>query len=488
MASVTFRLPDPPSALSPDEERAFAAACLAGGYDLAPAPTHRLDDRAATHRLVTLARDSPDSGTLVTPWPDAAQGDTACSTATLRPRAEPYDLLTELARGRLNLVRNQLFEWELIGLEAPPGDKRELAEVTKRFARAALGAADGGDAAGWSAAREVIRRSLGLADRLAAQFAAQLIETRLADGGPLPTHLGVRLCALPTADVRSSVASTFTALRLVPDWRAIEPAEAAYDWKAFDSLVNWACGTGLSVSVGPVIDLADGRFPDWVRQWEGDLPSLAAFFCDFAETLIRRYQGKVRSWQVASGMNHADRFGLGEDDRPRMAARLFDAARRADAAANLSLGLALPFGDYLADENHTVSPLVFADMLVRDGAPLASIDLELLAASPSAGRAASDRGAPPRDALTAYRMIELMGHLSVPLEVTCGRSLAGPLTTSTDATLALALALPQVQGVYWEAFDQSGCDRLADCALNAPHPAAVALRKRLKDWRIRYLA
>ena len=33
------------------------------------------------------------------------------STATLRSREEPYRLLVELARGKLNQVRNQLTEW-----------------------------------------------------------------------------------------------------------------------------------------------------------------------------------------------------------------------------------------------------------------------------------------------------------------------------------------------------------------------------------------
>ena len=55
--------------------------------------------------------------------------------------------------------------------------------------------------------------------------------------------------------------------------------------------------------------------PAWAEGWHGDLQTLAAFMCDFLETLIGRYREHVRRWVVCAGFNHADGAGLSDDDR-----------------------------------------------------------------------------------------------------------------------------------------------------------------------------
>ncbi len=471
MGSMSFRLP---ADLTAAERHAVGRAALAGGYDLAPVPTRH----ALAGDILTLTRDAQESGYLLVPWPDTLGGETVCLSTTLRERAEPYDLLVELARGKVNQARTQAAAWAALGFEPAPADRRALKDVSRRFGQAALDPAGGG-----AAARDAIARAGALCDTLAGAFATHLLDKRLADGGPLETRLGCRLTALPPADARASIAAAFTSVRLVPDWRAAEPTEAVPDWAQFDALVDWAVGAGLDVSVGPIIDLADGRFPDWVRQWAGDLPSLAAFFCDFAENVVRRYQDRVRAWQVVAGFNHVDRFGLGEDDRLRLSARLLDAVRQTDPDGSYILGLAQPWGDYLSNEDLTYSPLVFVDTLVRAGFSFAAVDLEVLTGPAGQG----DRTATSRDGIALYRLAELFGMLSIPLEVTFG----GPLTaatTSIQAQVAVALGLPQVRAVYWEGWTAADGDRVADAALGGPSPAAVALRRRLREWRLRYLA
>ena len=61
------------------------------------------------------------------------------ATTTLRESDQPYRLLVELARGKLNQVRVQTAEWEGIGLRLPKGFQESLNEVTTEFARALLG-------------------------------------------------------------------------------------------------------------------------------------------------------------------------------------------------------------------------------------------------------------------------------------------------------------------------------------------------------------
>jgi hypothetical protein len=467
MGSVSFYLPDH---LTPAARRALDDASLAGGYDLAPVPTQR---RVVGNQLI-LSREANESGHLMLPWPLEGLGAPMSLSATLREREEPYHLLVELARGKLNQVRTQTADWKSIGLTLEPDDRRELDDLFRAFGRIAV---EQTDPAASPAAEAVLARSYRLADRVVRLFTEQLLQTRLCESGRLNTALGCRLSRLPSPDEQARFTETFTAVRLVPDWRAIEPTESGYEWADFDELLDWALAANLQVSIGPIIDPDHGRFPDWLEQWHGDLPSLAAFMCDFTETLIRRYQRKVQHWQVFAGLNQAEVLGLGEDDRIRLAARLLDSARQTNPDAAWVIGLAQPWGDYLANETASYSPLVFADTLLRAGYALAGLEVELLGGT-------GPRASWPRDSLETVRILELFSVLGLPLEVTIGTNGEASPPGWAESACGLALALPHVQGVYWEAWSDADRARLSGVELIG----RSEMRAVLRDLRQRALA
>jgi hypothetical protein len=394
-----------------------------------------------------------------------------CRSSTLREREEPYNLLIELARGELNHLRTQTAEWETIGLEVADPDRAEMAAMTRQFGQALYA---GTAAESDQLSQDVLARTYRLGERIARTFADQLFHTRLGEVEKLPTRLGCRLSRVPPPEHRDIIQATFSAVRLVPAWGEIESTESHYDWAEFDALVDWAEGAGLAVSAGPLIDLG-GVVPDWFRQWSGDLPSVAAFACDFVETTIRRYQGRVGTWQVFAGFNHHEMLGLSEDDRIRLAARLLDSARQADPSGNWVAGIAQPWGDYLASDDHTYSPLVFADTLMRAGFNLAAIELEMLIAP-------GVRGSQPRDPLEVFRVLELFGVLGVSLEATLGTPLRPPSPSPegwVESALGLALSLPQVSAVFWEAWVDDSTARVPGVALvdaGGPAPVVDVLR------------
>lgn len=433
MGMVCFRIPD---GLSPTAQAGLESATLGGGYDLTPVVT-RLSFEG--NRLI-LKKDANESSYLLLRWPLEGIGRPLAISATLRERSEPYALLTELARGRINSLRNQVAEWQPIGLELDPEDQSELSSLTRAFGKCVL------DANPTAAdATDLLKRAFHLSERITQSFSTQLLETRLSEGGKFRTRFGHRLSAIPRPEHREQVLRDANAFRLVPNWRAIEPRESDYHWAEFDELVHWAVASGKAVSIGPIIDLSEEMIPDWLKPWGGDLPSLTAFLCDFSETILRRYEDRVTTWQIFSGFNHADLCGLGEDDRLRLAARLMDSARQTIPAGQWSIALSQPWGDYLTYEEYTYSPIVFADTLLRAGFNLAGLELEL-----SCGN--SPRASIPRDPLETYRLVELFSVLNVPLEVSV-RGGPGPEVSDcpprwAESTVSLTLALPQVQAVY----------------------------------------
>src|SRR5271167_1957399 len=65
--------------------------------------------------LMTCVRDTTESGRLFIPWPIEGCGTPLVGTATLAERHAPYMLAVELARGKLNDIRNQLADWTQMG-------------------------------------------------------------------------------------------------------------------------------------------------------------------------------------------------------------------------------------------------------------------------------------------------------------------------------------------------------------------------------------
>src|SRR5262249_11302704 len=86
--------------------------------------------------LLTINRPGPESGRGLVPRPAGAVGMPVVATATLADRAEPYDLGVELARGRLNDVRNQAADWKQLGLVIPAELEEQLRAAQRAFARA----------------------------------------------------------------------------------------------------------------------------------------------------------------------------------------------------------------------------------------------------------------------------------------------------------------------------------------------------------------
>src|SRR3954463_14879246 len=86
--------------------------------------------------LMICHRDSNESGRLFVPWPVEGFGTPIVGTATLSERPEPYPLAVELARGKLNELRNQLAEWKQMGLRAPDELEAMMTEAHRAFVKA----------------------------------------------------------------------------------------------------------------------------------------------------------------------------------------------------------------------------------------------------------------------------------------------------------------------------------------------------------------
>lgn len=452
MALFSFELP----ANWPTDPRAILdRAWISGGYDNAPVAVRRRYDT----QTLALLREENESGTLSVPWP--IRGETRVVTSsTLRVRPESYSLLLELARGAVNRTRNLHFAMQSAEIPYPPALRADLVEISRAFGRAVM-SEDRAICDGHAAI--VLEAASLLADRLADALTRYRLLARANNRRPLPTLLGCRLSAPLAPEEADDYGRVFNAVRIVPNWKRIEPHESQFNWSELDPLVHWADAVGLSISIGPLVDLDPGSIPDWLLSSSGDFPNLSAFLSDFVGTLAARYRDRCKNWLLFSGFNHADRLGLDEDDRLRLAARLLETARDIDAQAHWSIGLQQPWGDFLANSELRYSPLAFADTLLRSGFEVAALELDLTF------------GSLPRDPLDTLQLLELFEPLNCPLDV----SLAGPVSETEMmplATVEAMVASPAVRAVYWDAWSVNQPNsRIPTAALSPFSPERPAL-------------
>jgi hypothetical protein len=425
MGAMHLLLPtDLPSGM-PQE---LGRACVAGGPDTMPWPT---DVRVDPGQL-TVRREVDESGCLVVPWDIAGAGRLMGATGTLIERSPPYHFRLELARGKVNQLRAQAAEWQAGGMVLTPELFGQLRAASLAFSRAVCQSVADQDAP----AQAALDLGYRTARNLVEQYVEQMFQARHQRQPRLDTTLGCRLgAAPPRADLADPLLRACNSVALSFAWDEVEPAEGDYQWAPFDALLDWAGAHHLPVTGGPLIDFSSARLPDWLWLWQRDLSSLAHLMCGYVETVVKRYSGAIRAWQITTASNCASILGLGEDELLWLTARLTEAARLVDPKLELLVGIAQPWGEYMAVDDRTHSPFIFADTLIRAGLNLAALDLEIL-------MGVSPRGSYCRDVLETSRLIDLYSLLGVPLRVTLGYPSAEGLDPHADAELAVA-------GGYW---------------------------------------
>jgi hypothetical protein len=358
---------------------------------------------------LVIERNEDDSGKVFVPWRIGQSSPVLISTATLAERDRPYQLEVELARGMLNNLRNQIAQWESLGLVVTRSLNDGVLEATSDFSRAATNQNDIATAADW-ANRSLATTATTMA-RLTNEYVRQATAMRRAQPRQFSSWFGVSVGAKPPKPIIArQVANTFNMVSVPLAWRGIEAVEGRRDWTDADALIDWAHSAGLRISAGPLLELDDRGVPDWMYLWEGDMNSLLAFMLAHVRAVVERYRGRVHLWQVVTRMTHGHALGLDEEARLQVAAKAINTVRQLDPTTPIVVTFDQPWAEYLASEQLDLAPLHFADALVRADLGLSGIGLEInLGYHPG--------GSVLRNPLSMSRLIDNWSLLELPLLV-----------------------------------------------------------------------
>ena len=456
MGSFKFRVgPSVPEARVAELRRAYVA-----GLDRTPSRVGveiRKD-------LVTIHKGTTESGRLYVPWPVPGAGIPFVGTATLGERAEPYDLAVELARGRLNDVRNQLADWRQMGLRVGADLERLVGEAMQSFTRAATSRSD--PAAAHSAAQECLARASVAGQALVDAYVDQVLQIRLASG-KLPTLLGLGLDGDPgPAPWGAKLGATFGVAQVHCPWKALAPHEGRFRFEDMDAQVVWATRQKMALHAGPLIDLRSGALPDWITLWQGDFEAILGMAVDVVRQTVARFKGKITTWHLVHRPGTTDILGMTEEDQIRLTARLLQVARQADPGAQYLIGFDRPWSEWMGSSPFQLGPLHLADYLARAELGMAGLVLEV-----APGYSAP--GSHIRELLDFSRVLDLFALLNHPLHLTFALPSASgpdpkaepnvhvdpdqwpaPPTEATQAEnaarwVALAAAKPFVRSIQW---------------------------------------
>jgi hypothetical protein len=404
--------------------------------------------RAELHGNTLLCeRTQSESGQLRIPWPRFDGRPQVVHSTSLREQSAPYDLEVELARGQLSRLRNQHYSWTSAGLQTTPELEHLVTESHRAFRTAVLKA----EAPEVSAAAALFTMDTAAraTELLCRHYTEQRLGFRRMRAAHLPVFLGCHLDHVPAN--ASDFPDTFNSVLVDTPWHRLEPRDGEYDWEVLDQLVDWAMASRLNIMAGPLLDLATDRMPRWLKTWSGDLINLQSFTADFVETVVGRYVGRIRHWEVVAGANCGGTGDLNEEQRMNLVARAVEAARQVDEHVDISLRVVQPWGEYLSHSGNRLAPIQFIDTLRRCGVRIAEINLEIRVGT-------QPRCMLLRDTLSLSHLLDHWSLLQIPINVMMSVPAAAPVshpafeTEQSDwleSTIAMCLSKERVVGAYY---------------------------------------
>ncbi len=356
--------------------------------------------------VLTLERSISESGNLYIPWDIPGIGQRVLSTCTLMEREQPYDLATELARGTLHRVRTLVADMEAQGQVVSQDIRARLREATSALIRATTSSSTAAD----DAEQTILIASEAIRELTQSQVATLLCE-QAATKGVLPSILVSQLNATPLSQgATDDFLAAFHAVNIPFRWREIQPSEGPRQWSSVERQLQWSRDQGLRIIGGPLIQLDPLSLPDGVYTWQDDYETFEENAIRHIQAVVGRFDAVVDLWVCAGRLNVPGALDFSEEQRLRLAVASIEAVRHAAPRTPVVISFDQPWAEYLSTQDFDLSPLHFADALVRAELGVAGVALEMNWGYWPAGTL-------PRDLLAVSRHLDRWSLLGIPLLV-----------------------------------------------------------------------
>lgn len=365
-----------------------------------------------------IGREIDESGKLNIVWPTRQFGNICLSTTSLRVSEAPYNLPVELARGTVCRLRNQTAEWQRVGLRLPDKFFPMSEDALCQLLHGLTSASDPDKQL--EHAQQAIELAVEATVLLCNTFAAQSLEARRQSEGRLSTLLGVEL--MPTLSLtpyQDALQKSFNLMCIPADFGWVETASGKPNYEPFDQQVEWAQRANKKICMGPLVNFRPQGLPQWMVLLDEGFESILQAACEYAQATVERYRGRVHIWNAAAGLNVPHEMEWSDEQVLRMAVSLIETVRRADDRSPVLLTIDQPWSEYLRDEADGISPLHFADALIRADLGLSGLALDF-------NMDTWPGGSFPRDPIEINRLVDRWSMLGLPLMIILNSPTDGP--------------------------------------------------------------
>jgi hypothetical protein len=336
-------------------------------------------------------------------------GDLILQTCLLPERLEPYVLHVELARHRLMKTIAKQEDWAMFDLpEDHPASKR-LAMAKKKFIDA-LSAEDPVEAD--RLGRQSLVMAIDASEELALAHADGMLHRRRQNGSLSRNVFGCGVTlSQNTERVAPALLANFDYVRLPTPWRSLEPEEQEYNWTQLDGWCEWAFRNRLPIVAGPIVSFHPSVVPDWLYIWEHDYDTVRDLLYEHIERVVTRYRSVVTLWNVISGVHVNNHFTFSFEqlmDLTRMAIML---VKKVHPTGRTLIEISHPFGEYYANNQRSIPPIMYAEMVLQAGIPFDGFGVKLLMGQASEGQAT-------RDLMSVSALLDRFNGLGKPVHVT----------------------------------------------------------------------
>ena len=327
-----------------------------------------------SEKMLVIDRSTHESGKLFVPWLRADGVEVMLSTSNLREQEAEYHLEVELARGTLNRLRNYLADRDQF-FELSAAYQSLLDQAQQFFLNAVLSTND--PEISQRNAADSLEKALELIELVLLEDAGHAVEVRYQAGGIKPL-IGIEMPVVPESEQsQQQIDETFNTVTIPFNWRALSPDTDKFNFDEIDGPLHWAWQHDKKIIAGPLVRLTDESIPEWMYLWESDFTAFQNYLMNYVSEVIQRYKGRVHVWHCAAGLNSTTGLRFSEEQVVRIAVDVVEAIRRIDVKTPIVMSFDMPWGGYAADRRTDLSPLQFAEALVRGDIGLNGIGLEL---------------------------------------------------------------------------------------------------------------
>ncbi len=357
---------------------------------------------------LVVRRNRDESGKIYIAYPFDGYGEFTICTGSLPERSEPYDLLTELARGTLNRLRNQISIWKEGGLVISEEIARSTSEAIELLGSSIL-ASD--HTVKDKHAREAVHKTMGIVFLLSRDFGDQVSKYRVEH----PESSQFWIAAAAAADLvefeRSANHAGFELVQLTTG--VLNPWQIS----SVESQTN-----PKRIIVGPFLDASAGGMDDDLIRMD-DFDQRKRRILSDCRMAIENLPATTSLLHVVSGLNGLGHRHLGYPQQLELTIDMLHLIEESTCETPNLISFDFPWAERLASSVGGIHPLQIADTLLRQGLGVSFLGLDInLDYWPG--------GSVVRDPLQWIDMIDIWSQLGLPL-VICFRIPTGSQMSPT---------------------------------------------------------